>query len=101
MLLPILVYVWASDDMSASLSLIASSLTFLYMLFAVPAWCMAETRQGPAGRRNSDGLPLGCSTREHKWQKPKMAFRAGMRGELFGKFRSNTANAAAIALATK
>ena len=95
LLLPIIVYGWASGNMSASFILIASSLTFLYMLFAVPAWCMAETRQGLPCRRNSNGLLLGCSIREHKWQKLKMAFRAGKWGELFGKFWSNTANAAA------
>jgi ABC-type multidrug transport system permease subunit len=95
LLLPIIVYGWASGNMSASFILIASSLAVLYMLFAVPAWCMATTREGLSCRRNSNGLLLGCSLREHKWQKLKMAVRASKWGELFGKFWSNTASAAA------
>ncbi|WP_027927534.1 hypothetical protein [Amycolatopsis benzoatilytica] len=95
LLLPIIVYGWTSGNMSAAFILIASSLTILYALFAVPAWCMATTRDGLACRRNSHGLLLGCSLREHKWQKLKMSFRASKWGELFGKFWSNTANAAA------
>ncbi|MFD9894451.1 hypothetical protein ACFWY9_34335 [Amycolatopsis sp. NPDC059027] len=95
LLLPVIVYGWTSGNMSAAFILIASSLTILYTLFAVPTWCMATTREGLACRRNSNGLLLGCSLREHKSQKLKMAFRASKWGELFGKFWSNTANAAA------
>lgn len=95
LLVPILVYGWASGNMSAAFILIASSFTVLYMLFAVPTWCMATTREGLGCRRNSSGLLLGCSLREHKWQKVKMAVRASSWGDLFSKFWSNTANAAA------
>lgn len=94
-LLPVIVYGWASGNMSAAFILIASSLTLLYMLFAAPSWCMATTRDGNGCRRNSSGLLLGCSLREHKWQKMKMAFRASKWGELFGRFWGNTANSAA------
>lgn len=94
-LVPVIVYGWASGDMSAAFILIASSLTVLYMLFAAPTWCMATTRDGLGCRRNSNGLMLGCSFREHKWQKVKMAARAGRWGELFGKFWTNAGGAAA------
>jgi len=95
LILPIIAYGWASGNMSAAFILIASSLAIVYMLFAVPTWCMATTRDGLGCRRNSNGLLLGCSLREHKWQKVKMAVRTSRWGELFAKFWSNTANAAA------
>ena len=94
-LLPVIVYGWASGDMGAAFILIASLLTLFYMLFAAPSWCMATTRDGLGCRRNSNGLLLGCSLREHKWQKAKMASRSSKWGELFGKFWGNTASSAA------
>jgi hypothetical protein len=43
-----------------------------YFLFQTPVWCAAEGRQGPC-RNNAAGILMGCSLRQHKWQKLKLA----------------------------
>jgi hypothetical protein len=40
-----------------------------YMMFVAPAWCGATTRSGEPCRKNAQGVLLGCSYRQHKWQK--------------------------------
>lgn len=42
---------------------------FFWMLFAAPTWCGAETREGKPCRNNSYGLLVGCSYRQHRWQR--------------------------------
>jgi hypothetical protein len=43
-----------------------------YFLFQTPVWCAADGRQGPC-RNNASGLLMGCSLRQHKYQKLKLA----------------------------
>jgi uncharacterized protein YjeT (DUF2065 family) len=43
-----------------------------FFLFQAPVWCCAVNRDGTLCRNNSSGLLLGCSKRQHKWQKLKM-----------------------------
>src|SRR3954451_19875090 len=52
---------------------ILSVAAILYFAFRVPTWCGAETRQGKSCRRNAHGLLMGCSYRQHKWQKFSLA----------------------------
>jgi hypothetical protein len=52
---------------------ILSVTAILYFAFRVPTWCGAETRQGKSCRRNAHGLLMGCSYRQHKWQKFSLA----------------------------
>jgi hypothetical protein len=52
---------------------ILSVTAILYFAFRVPTWCGAETRQGKSCRKNAYGLLMGCSYREHRWQKFSLA----------------------------
>ena len=55
--------------------LIALSLvSTIYVLFFAPLWCGAITRDDTLCRRNSTGLLMGCSYRQHKWQRLMMVF---------------------------
>ena len=45
-----------------------------YFLFQAPVSCNAETRKGEWCRKNSQGLLLGCSIRQHKWQRFRQIF---------------------------
>jgi hypothetical protein len=47
---------------------------FGYFLLLAPVWCCAEIRTGQPCRNNSHGLLLGCSIRQHKWQRLKQTF---------------------------
>jgi len=51
---------------------ISAAVTF-YFLFQAPVWCGAVTRDGTLCRRNSSGLLMGCSLRQHKWQRARIA----------------------------
>jgi hypothetical protein len=44
-----------------------------YFLFQAPVFCGAETRAGQLCRNNASGIMMGCSYRQHKWQKLKFA----------------------------
>jgi hypothetical protein len=47
---------------------------FRYFLLQAPVWCCAVTRKGELCRKNSHGLLLGCSIRQHKWQRTWQTF---------------------------
>jgi hypothetical protein len=53
-------------------SIILAVASFGYFVFWIPVWCGAANRQtGTFCRNNSHGLMMGCSLRQHKWQKFK------------------------------
>lgn len=52
--------------------IVLSLLSTSYILFGLPLWCGAITRDDTLCRRNSTGLLMGCSYRQHKWQRLKM-----------------------------
>jgi hypothetical protein len=52
--------------------IVLSLLSASYVLFGLPLWCGAITRENKLCRRNSTGLLMGCSLRQHKWQRVKM-----------------------------
>ncbi|MET8354891.1 hypothetical protein [Micromonospora sp. NPDC005206] len=52
--------------------LVLSLLVTAFFLFQAPVWCCAVNCDGPLCRNNSSGLLLGCSKRQHKWQKLRM-----------------------------
>lgn len=58
----------------ASLPLLALSLAVAtYASFRVPVWCGAVNRDGVTYcRNNAYGILMGCSKRQHRWQKMKM-----------------------------
>jgi hypothetical protein len=47
---------------------------FGYFLLQAPVWCCAVIRTGQPCRNNSRGLLLGCSFRQHKWQRVRQTF---------------------------
>lgn len=49
-----------------------SALSALYFAFQAPFWCCAVNRDGTLCRKNATGILMGCSLRQHKWQKLKM-----------------------------
>ncbi|WP_406254982.1 hypothetical protein [Streptomyces chartreusis] len=51
---------------------VLSAVSAVYFFFQVPFWCCAVNRDGSLCRRNSTGILMGCSLRQHKWQKMKM-----------------------------
>lgn len=54
-----------------------------YALFQVPVWCGALNRDGRSYcRRNVSGILLGCSLRQHRWQKMKMIVLRSKVGKL-------------------
>lgn len=53
--------------------IVSAAVTF-YFLFQAPVWCGAVTRDEALCRRNAAGLLMGCSLRQHKWQRIRMAF---------------------------
>jgi hypothetical protein len=50
-----------------------SGVAGLFFLFRAPVWCGALTRNGQFCRKNAKGVLMGCSYRQHKWQKLKLA----------------------------
>ena len=54
--------------------LILSIAALGYFLLQAPEWCCAEIRTGEPCRNNSHGLLLGCSIRQHKWQRFRQTF---------------------------
>lgn len=56
-----------------SVLVVLSAISALYFMFQVPFWCCAVNRDGKTlCRKNSSGILMGCSLRQHKWQKVKM-----------------------------
>jgi hypothetical protein len=71
--LAVLVFAWASPGVRPALIVLISAAVTFYFLFLAPVWCGAVTRDGTLCRRNSTGLLKGCSYRQHKWQRVRMA----------------------------
>lgn len=69
-------FAWFSKDTNLLLVLGLSGLSFLYMLFAAPMWCMApNSTNNRTCDNNAHGLLIGCHLRKHKWEKMKMLIR--------------------------
>lgn len=68
-----LVVLWFGGTIAPWWLIGLSVLDIGYFLFQAPMWCCAVNRDGTLCRRNSSGLLLGCSLRQHKWQRIKMA----------------------------
>ncbi|WP_233573817.1 hypothetical protein [Amycolatopsis panacis] len=104
LLLPIIALLWPVRGVDPGIIAILSTGVVLYCLFQAPTWCCATTRKGQFCRNNANGILLGCRLRQHKWQKPKMAFReqalseAGRRmlSDLSGKAASLSAIAGTV-----
>ncbi|MHA6802803.1 hypothetical protein [Salinifilum ghardaiensis] len=75
-------YGWFSGSLAPGALLILSLLAFFYCLFQAPVWCCAATREGGFCRRNASGILMGCSYRQHRWQKLKMFIRTSAWGAL-------------------
>jgi uncharacterized protein YjeT (DUF2065 family) len=69
----ILVTAWWSRSVGPVALIVLSLLVTAYFLFQAPVWCGAVNRDETLCRNNSGGLLLGCSKRQHKWQKLQMA----------------------------
>ena len=54
--------------------LILSLAALGYFLVQAPVWCCAVTRTGELCRKNSHGLLLVCSIRQHRWQRTRQTF---------------------------
>lgn len=65
---------WFSRSVGPGILIALSAATTAYFLFQAPIWCGAVNRDGTLCRKNASGILLGCSLRQHKWQKLKMAF---------------------------
>jgi len=70
--LAILLTAWWTTNVGPAVLIGLSLLVTLYFLFQAPIWCGAVNRDQTLCRRNASGLLLGCSYRQHKWQKLKM-----------------------------
>ncbi|WP_344617733.1 hypothetical protein [Dactylosporangium salmoneum] len=70
--LVLLLTAWWTTKIGPPVLVALSVLVTLYFLFQAPIWCGAINRDQTLCRRNASGLLLGCSYRQHKWQKLKM-----------------------------
>ncbi|WP_341720026.1 hypothetical protein QQG74_10095 [Micromonospora sp. FIMYZ51] len=68
----ILVTAWWTRSVGPVALLVLSILVTGFFLLQAPVWCCAVNRDGTLCRNNSAGLLLGCSKRQHKWQKLRM-----------------------------
>jgi hypothetical protein len=68
----ILITVWWTRAVGPVALIVLSLFVTAFFLFQAPVWCCAVNRDGTLCRNNSSGLLLGCSKRQHKWQKLKM-----------------------------
>lgn len=74
-------------------------LVFIWLLFRVPTWCGATTRNGQPCRKNSYGLLGGCEYRQHKWQRVHALTRLGTLRDAFrGWFTGSQQQVATCAL---
>ncbi|MEV0747220.1 hypothetical protein AB0I75_18715 [Streptomyces sp. NPDC050273] len=54
----------------------------IYAAFQVPVWCGAVNRDGHTYcRNNAYGVLMGCSKRQHRWQKIKMIVMRSKAGD--------------------
>jgi hypothetical protein len=72
--LVILIVAWWVGGVQPALLIGLSLITAFYFFFRAPAWCGAVTRDKTLCRRNAKGVMMGCSYRQHRWQKLKMTF---------------------------
>jgi hypothetical protein len=70
----VLISAWLTHALGPVVLIVASVVVSAYFLFQAPVWCCAINRDHTLCRNNSAGLLLGCSKRQHKWQKLKMIF---------------------------
>jgi hypothetical protein len=70
--LAVLVVASVSPEIQPALIVLLPAPVAFYFLFQAPVWCGAVTRDGTLCRRNSSGLLMGCSYRQHKWQRARM-----------------------------
>jgi hypothetical protein len=70
----VLITAWWTHATGPAGLLVLSAACTLYFAFQVPVWCGADTREGEPCRRNSKGILMGCSYRQHKWQVLKGIF---------------------------
>jgi predicted PurR-regulated permease PerM len=69
-----LVVAWSRPTAAPVLIVVLSAVALAYLLFQAPGWCGAVTRDDTLCRQNARGILMGCSLRQHKWQKLKMTF---------------------------
>ncbi len=62
---------WWSSAVGPPVLLALSLVSTFYFLFRAPVWCGAVNRDETLCRKNASGLLMGCSYRQHKWQKLK------------------------------
>ena len=70
----VLITAWWTHATGPAGLLILSAACTIYFAFQAPVWCGADTRDGEPCRRNSTGVLMGCSYRQHKWQVLKGVF---------------------------
>ncbi|MFI6640215.1 hypothetical protein [Streptomyces sp. NPDC050504] len=67
-----LIVAWGNSDSVPLIATLSLAVT-AYALFQVPVWCGAVNRDGRTYcRKNASGILMGCSLRQHRWQKMKM-----------------------------
>jgi hypothetical protein len=64
---------WLTQSVGPAGLIALSALTTVFFLFRAPVWCGALTRERQFCRKNANGLLMGCSYQQHKWQKLKFA----------------------------
>jgi hypothetical protein len=68
-LIAVVVTAWSATKVDPLIVSAGFLVGLVYMMFLAPVWCGAETRTGERCRKNALGVLLGCSYRQHKWQK--------------------------------
>jgi len=96
LLLVLAIVFWAMRDIGPGTALIAFLLTGVWTLTAAPLWCGAETRTGESCRKNSYGLLMGCSLRQHRWQKLQDLFNTKRIREAFAGWFTGPQNRIAV-----
>ncbi|MFI7104424.1 hypothetical protein ACIBK8_34430 [Streptomyces sp. NPDC050161] len=77
-----LIVAWGNSG-SGLLILILSLAVSAFALFQIPTWCGAVNRDGKTYcRKNASGILMGCSYRQHRWQKLKLVVLRSKAGDL-------------------
>lgn len=76
-----LVVAWGRGAASA-VTVVLSLAVVAYAAFQIPVWCGAGNRNGTYCRRNASGILMGCSLRQHRWQKMKMIVLRSKAGDI-------------------
>jgi hypothetical protein len=63
---------WWTTEVGPIVIAVLFAVTTAYFVFGAPVWCGAMNRDDTLCRNNASGLLLGCSIRQHKYQKLKM-----------------------------